>query len=299
MKIAFLHEHPTWTQATAAAIQARGVGIETIDVATFQWRADESPPAFERWVNRVNSMPSVGRSAAVVAATGQLLSWLELHGQTVINGSNAQRIGSSKALQGALFSQTGMHTPATVAIGDSTAAIRAAEAVGFPVLTKPNVGGSGAGISRFDHREDLATAVASGEIDLGSDGTGVVQQVIESFDDLVYRVEMLGADVLYATAQPLSTDGFNYCAVDGTAAEDSGSRVRLIDPGEHVVRLAAAFMTSAQADVGSVEFIIDAANGRACFFDFNPYSNYIVGFDDELGFNPIERYVDFILGECV
>lgn len=297
MKIAFLYEHPTWTRSTAAAIQARGVEIETIDVATFQWRADESPPPFDRWINRVNSMPSAGRSAAVVAGTGQLLSWLELHGQTVINGSTAQRIGSSKALQGALFAQTGMHTPATVAIGDPAAAMQAAEAVSFPLLTKPNVGGSGAGISRFDQPGDLAAAIAGGEIDLGSDGTGVVQRVIESSDGLVYRVEMLGAAVLYTTAQPLSSDGFNYCAVDGTSAEDSGSRVRLIDPGAEVARLAASFMTSAQADVGSVEFVIDAANGQACFFDFNPYSNYIAGFDDVLGFNPIERYVDFVVGE--
>lgn len=298
MKIAFLYEHPTWTRSTVTAIRARGVEVETLDMATFQWRSDEPPAPFDRWINRVNSMPSSGRSPAVVTATGQLLSWLELHGQPVINGSVAQRIGYSKALQAALFAESGMLTPACTAVDDPAAAVQAAEAIGFPILTKPNVGGSGVGIQRFDRSEALAAAVAAGEIDFGIDGTGVVQQVIESSDGLVYRIEMLGTELLYTTAQPISTDGFNYCAVDGTAAEDPASRVQLVDPGEEAARQAADFMTAANADVGSVEFMIDAATGRASFFDFNPYSNYIVGFADELGFDPIERYVDFVLGEC-
>lgn len=293
MKVGFLYEHPTWTRSLVEAIRARGIDIEPIDVATYRWRADQRPPTFDRWINRVNSMPSLGRSSSVVAATAQLLAWLEMHDQFVINGAAVHRIGSSKAAQGALFSKLGMHTPASVSIADPADAAAAAEMLRLPVLTKPNVGGSGVGIQRFDRADDLA---AASNVDLGMDGTGVVQQVIESADGFVYRVEMLGADVLYVTAQPLSTDGFNYCAVDGGAAENSGTTVQLVEPTASVARQAAEFMAAAQADVGSVEYMIDAATGGPCFFDFNPYSNFIEGFDDELGFNPIERYIDFVIG---
>ncbi|MGZ0218368.1 MAG: hypothetical protein GWP47_06730 [Actinobacteria bacterium] len=296
MKVAFLYEHPTWTRSLLAAIRARDVEVEAIDVAAFRWRVDQPPPVVDRWINRVNSMPSAGRPEAVVAATGQLLAWLELHAQTVINGSAAHRIGCSKASQGALFAQVGMGTPASLAIIDPAGAPLAAEAIGYPVLTKPNVGGSGVGIQRFDRAEDLVAAVGAGEVDLGIDGTGIVQKVLESADGMVYRIEIVGPEVLYATAQPLSIGGFNYCAVDGVGGGGKGSTVRLFDPTEDVIGHVRVFMAAAQADVGSVEFIIDANTGQPSFFDFNPYSNFIEGYDDELGFNPIERYVDFVLG---
>jgi hypothetical protein len=294
-RVAFLYEHPTWTRSLLAAMRLRDIDVEAIDVATFRWHPDERPPNADRWINRVNSMPSAGRPAGVVAATCQLLSWLEVHDQTVINGSVAHRLGCSKAAQSDLFAQVGMDTPESVAILSPVDALAAAEATGFPVLTKPNVGGSGSGIGRYDRSEDLSAAIAAGDVDLGVDGTGLVQQVIESDDGIVYRIEMLGSEMLYATAQPLSTDGFNYCAVDGTAVGNSGSTVTLIEPGVEVIGQAVAFMSAAHAEVGSIEFIIDAVTGRPSFFDFNPYSNFIEGFDHELGFNPIERYVDFVL----
>ncbi len=293
--IGFIYEHPTWTQHIVEAIRDRGVHVLTVDVGMHRWRTDDVPPVVDIWVNRVNSMPSTGRGPSVVAATGQLLAWLELRGQPVINGAATHRLGSSKALQGALFARLGMDAPAGVVVGRPADAVAAAESIGFPVLIKPNVGGSGVGIRRFDTSAELAGAIAAGSVDLGVDGTGVVQRMIESADGLVYRYELLGAEVLYVTAQPLSTDGFNYCAVDGSGAEESA--LHLVEADEHVAADAASFMTAAGADVGSVEFILDAATGRPSYFDFNPYSNFIDGFDDQLGFDPTERYIDFVLAQ--
>jgi len=293
-RIGFLFEHPTWTQPVREALHQRGVAVEAIDVGAIQWRVDQAPPAVDWWINRVNSMPSIGRPASVVASTGHILAWLELHGQRVVNGSAVHRIGSSKAAQGALFARIGMDTPASVAVGHPTDVHAAMETLGCPVLVKPNVGGSGVGIRRFDEPSQLDDAAALDPIDLGADGTGIVQRVIESADGLVHRIEMLGHEVLYATAQPLATDGFNYCAVDGTAAV-GGSALRLTEPADAVVHQAAACMAAAEADVGSIEYIVDADTGRPNFFDFNPYSNFITGYDDELGFDPIERYLDFVL----
>jgi hypothetical protein len=54
-------------------------------------------------------------------------------------------------------------------------------------------------------------------------------------------------------------------------------------------------MAAASTQVGGVEYIIDATTGEPSFYDFNPYSNFVTGFDATLGFNPIDRYLDFLL----
>ncbi len=174
----------------------------------------------------------------------------------------------------------------------------AADTVGYPILIKPNVGGSGAGIARYDSKDELQVAVDACSIELGIDGTGLVQQLISSADDNIYRVEMLGSQFLYATSQPLRSDAFNYCAIDGGGPDQPEAEIRLLQLDSDRVAQAATIMEAARADVGSVEYLIDSATGEPCFFDFNPYSNLLEGFDDKLGFSPIERYVDHVLGTC-
>ena len=213
----------------------------------------------------------------------------------MVNGSITHRIGGSKAAQAALFRQLGLGTPATAGIFRPSDATAAAQQIGFPVLTKPNVGGSGTGIARYDSAQQLAAAIQADAVDLGIDGTGVVQQVINSDDGRIYRVEMLGSDLFYGTTQQLQAGTFNYCAADGCAIEQDGDAIQLFTPPVTVVEAAARVMTAASTQVGGVEYILDADTGQPSFFDFNPYSNFVTGFDNELGFNPIDRYLDYLL----
>ncbi len=57
-------------------------------------------------------------------------------------------------------------------------ACKAAEALGFPVMIKPNIGGRGAGIVRLNSAAELEHAIASLQIDLGIDSTALVQEFI-------------------------------------------------------------------------------------------------------------------------
>src|SRR4030067_172364 len=54
----------------------------------------------------------------------------------------------------------------------------AAEGFPFPVIVNPNIGGSGAGIQRFDPPEALQEAAAAGAIDVGIGGTALVPEVL-------------------------------------------------------------------------------------------------------------------------
>jgi hypothetical protein len=294
MRIALLHEHPAWSIDLIDRARVRGLDLTPFDVGEFDFSVDDLGDGFDLWVNRVNAMPSAGRPASIVAAAGHILSALELRGHRVINGSTTHRIGGSKIAQAALFTQLGLGTPPTVGIFQAGDAMAAAERIGFPVLTKPNVGGSGSGIVRHDSAAELAQAIHAGTVDLGIDGTGVVQRIIESTDGMIHRVEMLGSSFFYGTQQPLQVGAFNYCAADGCAF-DGGAAIELFTPHDDIIEAAARVMAEANTDIGGVEYIVDATTGQPSYYDFNPYSNFVSGFDTELGFSPIDHYLDFLL----
>ena len=84
----------------------------------------------------------------------------------------------------------------------------------FPVVVKANVGGSGAGIVRFDRPDDLARAAAEGRINLGIDHTALVQEFIPARGGHITRVETLGGKYLYAIKVFTTGDTFNLCPAD-------------------------------------------------------------------------------------
>ena len=295
MRIALLYEHPTWSRKLIERAQQRGLDLTPLNINDFDFSAMTVGVGFDLWVNRVNAMPSTGRPSSIVAATGHILTALELRGYKLVNGSTTHRIGGSKAAQAALFAQLGLGTPATIGIFRANDAAAAANQLGFPVLTKPNVGGSGNAIMRHDTADHLLAALAAGNIDLGIDSTGVVQRIIESTDDMIYRVEMLGHRFFYGTKQRLQPNAFNYCAADGRAVEPGGATIALFTPSPDIISAAARIMAAADTQVGGVEYILDAVTGEPSFYDFNPYSNFVSGFDADLGFNPIDQYLDFLL----
>lgn len=295
MRIALLYEHPTWSIELINRASERNLDLTAIDVGNFDFVGEGPSTGYDLWVNRVNAMPSAGRPPSIVAATGHILASLELRGQRLLNGSTTHRIGGSKAAQASLFGQLGLGTPATVGVFRAEDALATAESMGFPVLTKPNIGGSGNGIMRHDSFDDLRRAIDAGDVDLGIDGTGVVQRVITSADDRIYRIEMLGDSFFYGTTQRLQPNAFNYCAADGCAVEPGGDAIDLFRPTQAIIEASARVMAAAATDVGGVEYIIDAETGEPSFYDFNPYSNFVTGFDHDLGFNPVDRYLDFVL----
>jgi len=273
----------------------RGLEVTALDVGELHQSAPDLGGPQDLWINRVNTMPSAERTPSVVATTAHLLLSLEMQGQRVVNGFRSHALGGSKIAQAALFGHLGLATPASISIRRQADALAAADTLGYPVLTKPNVGGSGSGIARYDRRTDLEVAVRAEAIDLGIDGTGLVQKIVESADGLVHRIEMLGSELFYATRQSMRAETFNYCAADGCVVAGAGNTIELFAPEPQLVAHAAEVMLASATDVGSVEFIVDATTGQPCFFDVNPYSNFIAGYEHELGFDPLDRYLDSVL----
>ena len=84
----------------------------------------------------------------------------------VINGSVPYGFELSKATQADALATLGLPFPRSVVINDASQAVGAATGLRYPVLVKANVGGSGAGIVRYD-KLNVPAPIA-----LGVDSTG-------------------------------------------------------------------------------------------------------------------------------
>ena len=298
--VAVLFEHPSWSidliDRLRHRLDGRGIEVVTVDIGDPATIPD--PSEWDRiglWANRINVMPSPTRTAAglggtVVATARHLLLALDAAGAAIINGPRCHLLGASKSAQAALFAGLGLTTPATTAIASPAGASVAADRVGFPVVTKPNAGGSGHGIVRFENAEELRAAAAGGQLDLGPDGTGVMQRFVESADGLVHRIEVLDGRPLYATEQPIQSGAFNYCAADGCTVDGP----KLVEPDPIMANAAVSVAAAAGADVGGIEYLIATDEHEPVVYDFNPYSNFVTDVIGDLGFDPVERYLDAI-----
>jgi hypothetical protein len=299
--LAILYEHPEWFKPLFAELERRDVCYEKIRVRDLWYDpAGSGGPAtwgdgYSLVVNRVSAYPSAAGQPAIVLFVKQFLAHLDRLGIKVINGHQAYEIGTSKAMQLDLFEQLGVPYPRARVIHDPVQAVPAAAGLTFPVVLKPNIGGSGAGIYRFDNPEDLALAVQTNALDLGIDHTALVQEYLPARDNCIVRVEILNGRMLYAIRLPIEAGSFNYCPADGCNVENPDLPVESYQPPEDVILDAQRILSASRADVGSVEYLTNEVDGQVYYYDINPLSNFVADAVNIIGFDPIVPFVDFVL----
>ena len=147
-------------------------------------------------------------------------------GTRVINGSRAFTYEVSKALQLTLLAGLGLPAPHSRVIHRGADAPAAARGLRFPVVVKANVGGSGAGIVRFDSLADLEVAAAADQIELGLDDVALVQEFVPARDGHITRVETLGGKFLYAINVFPEAGSFDLCPADACQTRDGEELTR-------------------------------------------------------------------------
>jgi D-alanine-D-alanine ligase-like ATP-grasp enzyme len=232
----------------------------------------------------------------------------------VLNGAAAWRTEISKARQIALLQQLQLPHPRTRVINHAARAADAAAGFRFPVIVKPNIGGSGAGVTRFDTPESLARAAANNAIDLGIDSVGLVQEYIPQRDGRIVRVEVLDGRFLYAIRIYTPGDSFNLCpadvcqSVDGATLEraacavdapKNGLRVEAYTPPPDIIANVERIMRLAGIEIGGVEYFIDDRDGALYYYDINALSNFVADGPRVLGFDPFARLADWLERELV
>lgn len=300
--IGVLYEHPEWFKPLFAELDRRGVAYDAIHAARHVFDPSERDVPYSLVVNRMSPSAWLRGHGHAVFHTSNYLAYLDDLGANVINGYEAYRHEISKAAQVALFARLGVRHPSARVINDAAQAPEAAHGLVFPVLVKPNVGGSGAGIVSFDNASDLADAAADGRLQLGPDGTALVQEHLPARDDRIYRVEILDDRFLYCIALDLEPGTFNlcpadYCRVPGTADGVSGRGlpVSASDPPREVVDTARRLLRAGGMELGGVEYLINDRDGLPYLYDINALSNFVADAPRVIGFDPFVDLVDFIV----
>src|SRR6266478_9671886 len=238
--IGILDEHPEWSTRLIAELNRRGLPWEKIDHSNHGYEPRERRPAYAVIVNRTSPSSHTRGHRGILFYAEPLLDYYELLGVPVINPVRAYRFEKSKALQLGLFERLGINYPRTVVVNHRDQVLKASAELRFPLLVKPNIGGSGALIERFETRADLEARAAA--LDFGPDGTALVQEFIESQDGAIVRVEVLDDRYLYAIQIVRLASDFNLCPADicrlpeAPASADLGACPVEAKPGLEVTR---------------------------------------------------------------
>ena len=295
--IAILYEHPEWFKPLFAELERRNVWYEALDLAEHDFDPGDPDVPYALVVNRMSPSSWTRGHERALFSTLHYLAYLEEIGTPVLNGHDAYLIELSKARQIGLFARLGVAHPRTRVIDDPRRVVEAARDLEFPVLVKPNVGGSGAGIVSFATPDQLAEAT----IELDVDGTALVQEQLPAAGDAIVRIEILDGRFLYAIRILLLSGSFNlcpadYCELPGIADGVSGRGlpIEAFDPPADVVEDAKRIVEAAGMDLGGVEYLVDARTGTPTFYDVNALSNFVANAPEIVGFDPFERLVDLI-----
>ena len=297
--IGILYEHPLWFQPLFAELDRRGVPYERLHAGELVFDPGDRGLADRLVLNRMSPSAWTRGQGDAIFHSLHFLATLEELGADVINLHAAFQIEISKARQCALFARLGIRYPAARAVADVRQLAAAAEGLRFPVLVKPNVGGSGAGIQSFATPEELRD---ESNVELGPDGTALVQEQLPPADESVVRIEILGGEFLYAIRLRLLPGSFNlcpadYCDLPGIADGVSGRGLPIesYDPPAELIEDAKRIVSGAGMELGGVEYLVDERDGLPYFYDVNALSNFVANAPDVIGFDPFVDLVDFLV----
>jgi hypothetical protein len=307
--IAVFHEHPHWFTPLFAELDRRGLPYHRVDAASHSFDPAERSVPYSLVLNRASPSAYLREHAQSLFYTLHWLRHLELLDVPVVNGADVYALELSKALQLDLLEELGLPYPRARVINNPAQAPAAAAALRSPVLVKANVGGSGAGIVRYETAEALTEAVSQRRVALGVDGTALVQECAPLRDGHITRVETLGGKYLYAINVYPASGSFDLCPADacqttegvelvrGACAVDAprtGLRVEETKPPSEIIAQVEHIARAARLDVGGIEYLVDDRDGRHYFYDINALSNFVADAPNVVGFDPWVPLVDYL-----
>jgi hypothetical protein len=300
-----LYEHPEWFEPLFTELERRALPYRRLRADQLAFAPDERASEYALVFNRMSPSAYLRGHARAIFAAQHYLAHLEQLGTPTINGYAAYTLELSKARQLHLLAQLGLPAPATRVVNTTEGLPRAAQQLTFPLIVKPNVGGSGARLRRFDAPDELADASERGELEdlFEIDGTALVQEYHPPRDGSIVRVEVLDGAFLYAIRiHNDPNDGFNLCPADicqvPTQSLDfcpvdvpakPGRKIEAVRPPDHVIDGVLRIARTAALDLCGVEYLESERDGRLYFYDINALSNFVTDAPTLVGFDPFER----------
>jgi hypothetical protein len=315
LPIAIYYEQPNWFKPLFAELDRRGTPYVKLFAPEHMWSpADRPEEKYSLVFNRMSPSAWNRDHGDQIFYTLGFLDHLDKRGVKVINGSKAYQSELSKAGQLSLLEELGLPYPKATVIHRSEQAPAATEGLRWPVVVKPNIGGSGSGVKRFDHISQLTAAskLPPGDVDalaLGMDSTALVQEFIPARDAHIVRVEVLNGKFLYAIKVHITGETFDLCPADicrtssgvdlnraacAIDAPKSGITVEGFQPPAEAIADVERIMAASGIDIGGVEYITDDRDGQRYYYDNNALSNFVADGKNVIGFDPFEKLVDWL-----
>jgi hypothetical protein len=311
--IAIYYEHPDWFRPLFQQLDERGVPWLKIHARHHNYDAASPERDYSLLFNRMSPSAWQRGLGHAIFYTLNYLAHLEAKGMRVVNGYRCFNHEISKALQLTNLEKLGLPYPEARVINHPSQAPEAADAIGYPVVLKPNIGGSGAGIERFNSPAELRRAIDENRLFFGIDSTALVQEAFTARDGIITRVEVLGGKYLYAIKIHITGESYNLCPADicqNTRGEEltriacpvdapkSGMKVEGYDPPRQVMEDVERIVELAGVEVGGIEYVTDDRTGRQLYYDVNALSNFVADPVRVIGFNPYARLADFLIAEA-
>jgi RimK-like ATP-grasp domain len=312
--IAIYYEHPHWFLPLFAELEQRGTPFTKVNAAQHHFDPAQlnGESSYSLLFNRMSPSAYRRGHGQAVFYTLYYLAHLEQRGKRIVNGLKAFRYETSKALQLSLLQSLGLPYPKSRVINNAADAVDASHGLRFPIVVKPNIGGSGAGVVRFDNRKQLEEAAKANTLDLGLDSTALVQEFIPARGSHIVRVEVVGTKFLYGIKVHITGETFDLCPADicrttggqelqlscPVDAPKAGLRVEGYTPPDEIIRSVERIMGEATIEVGGVEYIVDDRDGQIYFYDINALSNFVSDGPKVVGFNPFTRLAEFLEQEA-
>lgn len=290
--LAIFYEHPLWFRPLFAALERRGIDYLAVSADDHRFVPGACAPPAPLILNRLAQSSFLRSAEHPIFYAAALFEEWERQGATILNGGKAFAIDSSKARQLSLIASLGLGMPATRVVHRAADVAAAAEGLRFPIVIKANIGGSGAGIVRYDNMGELKVAAAEAAFPASIDSVLLVQEYVPARGGKITRIETLDRKFLYA----IEVEGggaFDLCPADACVA-DSRISMTAVQPAPALIAAAERIAEAMALDVGGIEVMIDDRDGVPLFYDINALSNFVADPLTVLGWDPHERLVDYL-----
>ena len=305
--LAILYEHPQWQKPLFAALERRGIRYAAIDLKKAAF-SDTDEPLAPLYFNQASPSAYVRGHARAVPFALAYMRALELRGVRVLNGAAAFALELSKTAQATLLRTLGVPSPRVWTFNDVGALRARAHEIAFPVLLKPEQGGSGARIMLVESFAHLESWLANNPGHWQPDNLLLLQEYLETDPEKgIVRMEFVGGELLYAM-RVISHGSFNLCPSPVCNPDDGGAghcEVPAARPAEfhpypeipvRAVQWGRRIVAAGRLDVAGVEYL-ETREGKLAFYDINANSNLRPSVAQAFGFDPFERVVDFLTRE--
>lgn len=295
--LAIVYEHPEWFEPLFAALDRRGVSYVKVPLAGHSFDPAASPAPAKVVFSRVAMSSFLRDPEHPIFYAQSLFEHWEGQGTRVVNAS-ALNIDTSKARQMSLIARLGLKGPATRVAHRQADLPKAAEGLRYPVLVKADIGGAGAGITRYETPEKLAEAAGEKWAPVGVNGISLVQEYAPRRDGKITRVETLNGKFLYALDIESPGDAFDLCPADACLVRPGAPTLIMTrtTPSAELIDAVERLAVAAELEVGGIEYLIDDRDGSVLFYDINGLSNFVAKPMDVLGFDPHDNLVEWLVG---